>query len=90
MAAGLGLAAGRSGELLSLVLPEPGPGRAAAVNRQLVEAGLAVSELRTRRRPLREVFLELTAAAAAAPARCARPPAGRRRRRGRRVPGQVR
>ena len=32
------------------------PGRAAAVNRQLVEAAWAVSEVRTRRRPLREVF----------------------------------
>jgi ABC-type multidrug transport system ATPase subunit len=89
VAAGLGLAAGRSGELLSLVLPEPGPGRAAAVNRQLVEAGLAVSELRTRRRPLREVFLELTGGRSGG-ADSLRPPAGRRRRRGRRVPGQVR
>ena len=89
VAAGLGLAAGRSGELLSLVLPEPGPGRAAAVNRQLVEAGLAVSELRTRRRPLREVFLELTGGRSGG-ADSLRPPAGRRKRRGRRVPGQVR
>ena len=89
VAAGLGLAAGRSGALLSLVLPEPGPGRAAAVNRQLVEAGLAVSELRTRRRPLREVFLELTGGRSGG-ADSLRSPAGRRRRRGRRVPGQVR
>ena len=89
VAAGLGLAAGWSGELLGLVLPEPGPGRAAAVNRQLVEAGLAVSELRTRRRPLREVFLELTGGRSGG-ADSLRPPAGRRRRRGRRVPGQVR
>ena len=89
VAAGLGLAAGRSGELLSLVLPEPGAGRAAAVNRQLVEAGLAVSELRTRRRPLREVFLELTGGRSGG-ADSLRPPAGRRRRRGRRVPGQAR
>jgi ABC-type multidrug transport system ATPase subunit len=89
VAAGLGLAAGRSGELLSLVLPEPGPGRAAAVNRQLVEAGLAVSELRTRRRPLREVFLELTGGRSGG-ADSLRPPAGRRKRRGRRVPGQAR
>ena len=89
VAAGLGLAAGRSGELLGLVLPEPGPGRAAAVNRQLVEAGLAVSELRTRRRPLREVFLELTGGRSGG-ADSLRPPAGRRRRRGRRVPGQAR
>jgi len=89
VAAGLGLAAGRSGELLSLVLPEPGAGRAAAVNRQLVEAGLAVSELRTRRRPLREVFLELTGGRSGG-ADSLRPPAGRRKRRGRRVPGQVR
>jgi ABC-type multidrug transport system ATPase subunit len=89
VAAGLGLAAGRSGELLSLVLPGPGPGRAAAVNRQLVEAGLAVSELRTRRRPLREVFLELTGGRSGG-ADSLRSPAGRRKRRGRRVPGQVR
>jgi ABC-2 type transport system ATP-binding protein len=89
VAAGLGLAAGRSGELLSLVLPEPGVGRAAAVNRQLVEAGLAVSELRTRRRPLREVFLELTGGRSGG-ADSLRPPAGRRKRRGRRVPGQAR
>jgi len=89
VAAGLGLAAGRSGELLSLVLPEPGPGRAAAVNRQLVEAGLAVSELRTRRRPLREVFLELTGGRSGG-ADSLRPPAGRRKRRGRRMPGQAR
>jgi ABC-2 type transport system ATP-binding protein len=88
--AGLGLAAaGRSGELLSLVLPEPGAGRAAAVNRQLVEAGLAVSELRTRRRPLREVFLELIGGRSGG-ADSLRPPAGRRKRRGRRVPGQAR
>jgi ABC-2 type transport system ATP-binding protein len=89
VAAGLGLAAGRSGELLSLVLPEPGAGRAAAVNRQLVEAGLAVSELRTRRRPLREVFLELTGGRSGG-ADSLRPPAGRRKRRGRRMPGQAR
>jgi ABC-2 type transport system ATP-binding protein len=89
VAAGLGLAAGRSGELLSLVLPEPGAGRAAAVNRQLVEAGLAVSELRTRRRPLREVFLELIGGRSGG-ADSLRPPAGRRKRRGRRVPGQAR
>ena len=89
VAAGLGLAAGRSGELLSLVLPEPGVGRAAAVNRQLVEAGLAVSELRTRRRPLREVFLELTGGRSGG-ADSLRPPAGRRKRRGRRMPGQAR
>jgi ABC-type multidrug transport system ATPase subunit len=90
VAAGLGLAAaGRSGELLSLVLPEPGPGCAAAVNRQLVEAGLAVSELRTRRRPLREVFLELTGGRSGG-ADSLRFPAGSRKRRGRRVPGQVR
>jgi ABC-type multidrug transport system ATPase subunit len=89
VAAGLGLAAGRSGELLSLVLPEPGAGRAATVNRQLVEAGLAVSELRTRRRPLREVFLELTGGRSGG-ADSLRPPAGRRKRRGRRMPGQAR
>jgi ABC-2 type transport system ATP-binding protein len=34
--------------------------QAAAVNRRLVEAGLEVSEVRTERRPLRDVFVELT------------------------------
>jgi ABC-type multidrug transport system ATPase subunit len=55
----------RAGELLSLALDEDskhdeGRGRAATVNRELVEAGLEVSEVRTERRPLRDVFLELT------------------------------
>ena len=65
----------RTGELLSLALTEDGlntgglntgglnaDGRAqaAAVNRELVQAGLQVSEVRTERRPLRDVFLELT------------------------------
>jgi ABC-2 type transport system ATP-binding protein len=35
-------------------------GRAAAVNRALVEAGIAVSELQTRQASLEDVFLELT------------------------------
>jgi ABC-2 type transport system ATP-binding protein len=35
-------------------------GRAAAVNRALVEGGIAVSELRARRASLEDVFLELT------------------------------
>jgi ABC-2 type transport system ATP-binding protein len=52
----------RAGELLSLALHDQGQGRsqAAAVNRRLVEAGLEVSEVRTERRPLRDVFVELT------------------------------
>ena len=55
----------RAGELLSLALRDQGPddqgrGQAAAVNRRLVEAGLEVSEVRTERRPLRDVFVELT------------------------------
>jgi ABC-type multidrug transport system ATPase subunit len=36
------------------------PARAAAVNRALVEAGIAVSELRARQASLEDVFLELT------------------------------
>jgi len=77
----------RAGDLLGLIMPEPGGGRAAAVNRQLVEAGLAVSELRTRRRPLRDVFLELTGGRSGG-ADSLRPPAAKRRRGG--PPGQVR
>jgi ABC-type multidrug transport system ATPase subunit len=46
--------------LLGLDLRDPGAARAAAVNRGLVRAGLEVSEVRTARRPLREVLLELT------------------------------
>jgi ABC-2 type transport system ATP-binding protein len=36
------------------------PGRAAEVNRVLVEAGIAVSELRSSERALEDVFFELT------------------------------
>jgi ABC-2 type transport system ATP-binding protein len=36
------------------------PGRAAEVNRVLVEAGIAVSELRRTERALEDVFFELT------------------------------
>ena len=79
----------QAGEMLSLVMPEPGPGPAAAVNQQLVEAGLEVSELQTRRRPLREVFLELTGGRSGG-ADSLRPPAGRRARRKRHAPDQVR
>jgi ABC-type multidrug transport system ATPase subunit len=63
----------RAGELLSLALRDQGSdqgsdqgpddqgrSQAAAVNRRLVEAGLEVSEVRTERRPLRDVFVELT------------------------------
>jgi ABC-2 type transport system ATP-binding protein len=46
--------------LLGLDLSDPGPVRAAAVNKQMIGAGLEVSEVRTARRPLREVLLELT------------------------------
>lgn len=46
--------------LLGLDLRDPGAARAAAVNQGLVGAGLEVSEVRTARRPLREVLLELT------------------------------
>jgi hypothetical protein len=51
---------GLSGGSLTLALPDLTPARAAAITRQLVGAGLEVSEVRTARRPLREVFLELT------------------------------
>jgi ABC-type multidrug transport system ATPase subunit len=55
----------RAGELLSLALEEESQQddyrtQAATVNRELVEAGLQVSEVRTERRALRDVFLELT------------------------------
>jgi ABC-2 type transport system ATP-binding protein len=50
----------RAGERLCLTLADPEPNQAAQVNRSLVEAGLDVSELRTLRRPLRDVFLDLT------------------------------
>jgi ABC-2 type transport system ATP-binding protein len=46
--------------VLALTLAEVTPARAAAVTRELVGAGLAVSEVREDRRPLREVFLDLT------------------------------
>ena len=49
-----------SGGLLDVEMPEYGPEEAAAVNRGLVSDGFEVSEVRTGRRPLREVFLELT------------------------------
>jgi len=49
-----------SAGMLSLAVREACPARAAAINCQLVGAGLAVSEVRTARRSLREVFLELT------------------------------
>jgi hypothetical protein len=49
-----------AGGRLGLDLRDHGAARAAAVNRGLVGAGLEVSEVRTVRRPLREVLLELT------------------------------
>jgi ABC-2 type transport system ATP-binding protein len=49
-----------AGSELALTLAEVTPDRAADTNRELVGAGLSVSEVRTVRRPLREVFLELT------------------------------
>jgi ABC-2 type transport system ATP-binding protein len=50
----------QTGEMLSVVMREHGRSQVAAVNRQLVEAGLEVSEVRAERRSLRDVFLELT------------------------------
>jgi ABC-2 type transport system ATP-binding protein len=79
----------QAGELLSMVMREPGPSQAAAVNRQLVEAGLEVSEVRTERRSLRDVFPELTGGRSGG-ADSLRQPAGRRRRRDRRAPDEVR
>jgi ABC-type multidrug transport system ATPase subunit len=76
------------GEMFSLAMTEPGPDRAAWVNRQLVEAGLEVSELRTRQRPLQEVFLKLTGGRSGG-ADSLRPAAGKRKRRTRRTPDQV-
>ena len=79
----------RAGEMLGMVLREHGPDRAAAVNRQLVEAGLEVSEVRTERRPLREVFLELTGGRSGG-ADSLRPAARRPKRRRNRAPDEVR
>jgi ABC-type multidrug transport system ATPase subunit len=50
----------RTGDLLRLVLRDLDQEQAAGVNRELVDAGIRVSELRSARRPLREVFLEMT------------------------------
>jgi ABC-type multidrug transport system ATPase subunit len=50
----------QSPRVLHVGLREPAPRSAARLNRHLVQAGLDVSELRTERRSLREVFLELT------------------------------
>lgn len=50
----------RTGDLLRLALRRPEPQLVATVNRGLVEAGVDVTELRSGRRPLRDVFLELT------------------------------
>jgi ABC-2 type transport system ATP-binding protein len=78
----------QDGEMLSIAMREHGPSQAAAVNRQLVEAGLEVSEIRTERRPLRDVFLELTGGRSGG-ADSLRDPAGRRERRDRRARGKV-
>jgi ABC-type multidrug transport system ATPase subunit len=78
----------QAGELLNVVMRETGPSQAAAVNRELVEAGLEVSEIRTERRPLRDVFLELTGGRSGG-ADSLRQPAGRRRRRAGRAPDEV-
>ncbi len=72
----------RAGDLLSLALGAESLGaesrsEAATVNRRLVEAGLDVSEVRTERRPLRDVFVELTGGRTGG-ADSLRRPAGRR------------
>jgi ABC-2 type transport system ATP-binding protein len=46
--------------VLALSMRQIGPRQAGAVNRELVNAGLEVSEVRTARRSLQEAFLELT------------------------------
>jgi ABC-type multidrug transport system ATPase subunit len=69
----------RAGDALALALREPGPAPAAAVNRQLVDAGLAVSEVRPTRRSLQDVFLELTGGRTAGADSVRAPAAGRRR-----------
>jgi ABC-type multidrug transport system ATPase subunit len=46
--------------MLALALSRTGPAEAAAVTRELVAAGLQVSEVRTARRSLQQAFLELT------------------------------
>jgi ABC-2 type transport system ATP-binding protein len=66
---------------LALALAEVTPARAAAITRELVGAGLAVSEVREDRRPLREVFLDLTGRRTGG-ADSVRSRTGRRRRRG--------
>jgi ABC-type multidrug transport system ATPase subunit len=71
----------RAGELLSLALRDESRSHAAAVNRRLVEAGLEVSEVRTERRALRDVFVELTAGRTGGADSLRRPPAKRRARR---------
>jgi ABC-type multidrug transport system ATPase subunit len=71
----------RAGELLSLALRDESRSQAAAVNRRLVEAGLEVSEVRTERRALRDVFVELTAGRTGGADSLRRPPVKRRGRR---------
>jgi ABC-type multidrug transport system ATPase subunit len=74
----------QDGEMLSVAMREHGPSQAAAVNRQLVEAGLEVSEVRTERRPLRDVFLELTGGRSGGADSLRQPAGWRKRRDGRR------
>jgi ABC-2 type transport system ATP-binding protein len=64
------LGAGAVGERDGVLVLRVDPGRAAEINARLVNAGLAVSELRPRERSLEEVFLQLTGSEhqAAAPA----------------------
>jgi ABC-2 type transport system ATP-binding protein len=79
----------QTGEMLSVVLREHGRSQAAAVNRHLVEAGLEVSEVRTERRPLRDVFLELTGGRSGGADSLRQPADRRRNRRDGRAPDQV-
>ena len=65
------------GRDVGIVLREHGPDRAAAVNRQLVKAGLEVSEVRTESGRCARCSWNSPAAAAAVPTRCARRRAGR-------------
>ena len=68
---------------LALTLRQPGAAGAAAVNRELVGAGIEVSEMRTARRSLQQVFLDLTGGRTGG-ADSLRSPASRRRPRERR------
>ena len=84
----LGAISAEPARLVRLFLTPEHRRAADLVGKWMREAGLEVSELRTRRRPLQEVFLELTGGRSGG-ADSLRPPAGNRKRRTRRTPDQV-